>query len=188
MNDLLRTPIAAKPQGVLPPRARRAVQHACARYSPRHPVFSLLSTPSLRPFMNSASQGLGFRRLSWHTNPYRAIPGVVPERKLQRSPVHRMPLGCIVGAINVAVDVRSVIRHQRVEGQFVVLKPHNIDLCWPLTTQLPVLFDLFADYLDRLMGAGYLSLLVAPRILTTTTAAKIANRTATTSNSTSVKP
>ena len=54
MIELLRTPIAAKPQGVLPPRARRAVQHACARYSLRHPAFSLLSVPSLHSFMNSA--------------------------------------------------------------------------------------------------------------------------------------
>ena len=55
MNCLLRTPIAAKTLGVLPSRARRAVKHACARSSPRHPVFSLLSVPSLRQFMNNAS-------------------------------------------------------------------------------------------------------------------------------------
>jgi len=54
MNCLLRSPIAAKTLGVLLPRARRAVKHACAHSSPRHHAFSLLSTPSLRPFMNNA--------------------------------------------------------------------------------------------------------------------------------------
>ena len=44
MNNLLRTPIAAKTLGVFPPRARHAVKHAC----PRHLAFSLLSTASLR--------------------------------------------------------------------------------------------------------------------------------------------
>ncbi len=39
---------------MIPPRARRAVKHACARAGSRHPAFSLLSTLSLRSFLNSA--------------------------------------------------------------------------------------------------------------------------------------
>ena len=56
MNKLLRPSIAAKSQGVLPPRAQRAVKHASARThifarsGPRHPVLSLLLPASLRSF------------------------------------------------------------------------------------------------------------------------------------------
>ena len=64
MNCRLRSPIAAKTPGVLLPRARRAVKHACARSSPRHPAFSLLSTPSLRAFMNNAGQESARQKIS----------------------------------------------------------------------------------------------------------------------------
>ena len=46
MNKLLRSPIAAKTQGVLLAGARRTVKYASAPSSSRHPVFSLLSAPS----------------------------------------------------------------------------------------------------------------------------------------------
>ena len=55
MNELLRPSIAAKSLGVLPPRAQRAVKHACARstcckHASVHPALSLLLPASLRPF------------------------------------------------------------------------------------------------------------------------------------------
>ena len=53
MNKLLRPPILAKTPCVLPTGAQRAVEHACAPFGPRHTVFSLLSTTSLRFFMNN---------------------------------------------------------------------------------------------------------------------------------------
>ncbi|MDA1373060.1 MAG: hypothetical protein O2971_20235 [Proteobacteria bacterium] len=53
MNNLLRPPIAVQTQGVLPTGARRTVEYACAPSSPRHPAFALLSTTSLRSFMNN---------------------------------------------------------------------------------------------------------------------------------------
>ena len=53
MNILLRLTIYAKTQGVHLSGARRTVQYACAPYSPRHPVFLCISSPSRRTFMNS---------------------------------------------------------------------------------------------------------------------------------------
>jgi hypothetical protein len=54
MNDLLRAPICLKRQRVLPPGARHTVKYACAPSGPRHAVFSGISTPSRRLFMNGS--------------------------------------------------------------------------------------------------------------------------------------
>ena len=45
MNELLRQSIAAKSMGVLPPRAQRAVKHACARSGPRTQRFHYSCQP-----------------------------------------------------------------------------------------------------------------------------------------------